>query len=191
MDMEKELLNAQCECGTVHADMNAYLNYFENYYEKYYDATSFYSDDNIFQCRFPDEINDGKTFTIKLLSVDAYNKMQQHGILDKYLEILKVRDSSCSRDISIRCCSWDYMFKIEKCLVDKMDEILPYINDQWKDTIIKLSDFSVIYMTKKKNGYLEVTIMDGDTYTPGQIGTFVTKYSVGEIEEAELKLNER
>ena len=189
MNLENEVSNNQCQfCG---GDMETYLNYFENYYKEHYDAHSFYADDNVFQCTFPDQLRKDNVFTIKLLSLDAYVKMHQRKVLDKYLEILKIRDSSCSRDVGLRNASWGYNFKVEECLVSKMDEILPYITEEWDETMIPLSNFSLFYIIKKKRGASDVIIMDGDTYTPGQLANFVTIYSVGEVEEAELILSER
>ena len=190
MNLENEVSNNQCQfCG---GDMETYLNYFENYYKEHYDAHSFYADDNVFQCSFPIEKFNGKPLTIKLLPLDSYVKMHQYDVMDKYLEIMKIRGSSCPRDIAIRNASWDYVFKVETCLINKLDEILPYINQKWKDTLISLSNFSILYVVKKrKDGQVEFTIMDGDTYTPGDSATFIRVDSVGEVEEADLILSER
>ncbi|MBQ9987792.1 MAG: hypothetical protein IJP28_05390 [Erysipelotrichales bacterium] len=171
--------------------MNEYLNYFEQYYKMHYQGYDFYSDDNEFRCRFPDDYRNSNFFHFTLLSERAYHLMHLYGVLDRYLEIMKIKYSNSARDSGVRACGGEYFFKVEETIKDRMDEILPYLGRKYNETLIQLSDFMVLFIKKGRGNTKRFVIMDGEKYVPGEEAIFYTIRSVGEIEEADFRLVSR
>lgn len=169
--------------------MQEYINYFKEYFTEYHDGYDYEVVDGVFKCKFVGDPLWGRGFKFTLLEKSAYDHMKEHDVLDRYLEIMKLRyaDTNDESFERLRSHEYDY-YEIDKEILDKRDQWMPYLHKDRVNAVTEVAGFDIIVFTEGKR-QTKLSVYKYDDKESCYVDTSIKYY--GEIEYIDEVLSRR